>query len=690
MKVSERVREGEGIESRAVSVSGVGSFSDRCCRSFQIKNYRISIEASDGRFGSVCRLLVSKGSSSHFVFLDHSSVLWLEGVLQVASLNNWSFPSGCEFSSPRRTVKITLFVTGSNKSLKISELCSNGKIFYVLIPLVHASEGWKNLLGTLQNWVASALAPPSPATLSSKSPTSYASAVKGASFSFQGRCIDSHWERKPSIKVEQDGTLDRLSYLEGCLVLRFCTINEIAWPSFRSWMSSNWALPVDTPIQKLDDGLWLLFCGSSTQVNRVLALNRRSFKDTLLQIDKWIPEAGRSNVLSRDNVIWASINGIPLHLRSSDLFRHLGDYCGTFLGFELTGSLSSVRIKIKLKGELPESIPVHFGDRFFLLRVSSASPIFSESVSIKASPRVDPSIISKLTFQEISSVGLFSAGIHEDGSSSASSSIPPPAFSHFPRFEVLSEEHEESVPAQPLLSESSEVATFPAHPSRGARYSLGVQLADRDRLLLARSTGLHMVSPLILIDFVAAPLGFKFNLFWEGLISPLGYGKGGQFPCFPSKLVLGLPALVLDSSDHCSLGLTTPQEASPAVNNLFLSLDCSKLSSPPDPPEASSCSSDSSTLFIEVSDMAELFGLEIDGSKDKGIKAATDSLEASSARRFSSNAISFAQISQEVADSLVSPFSLEEIWLVVNSCEGRGSFSKSLRLEWRRMVFDNG
>ncbi|CAN1143919.1 hypothetical protein LINPERHAP1_LOCUS23803 [Linum perenne] len=402
-------------------------------------------------------------------------------------------------------------------------------------------------------------------------------------------------------------------------------------------MSTNWALPVDTPIQKLDDGLWLLFCGSSTQVNRILALNRRSFKGTLLQIDKWITEVGRSNVLSRDNVIWASINGIPLHLRSSDLFRHLGDYCGTFLGFELTGSLSSVRIKIKLKGDLPESIPVNFGDQFFLLRVSSASQTFSDSVSIEASPRVDSSIIAKSTLQELSSIGLFSAGIHENGSSSASSSIPPPVFRHFPRFEDLTEEHEESDPTEPLLSESSEVAEFPAHPSRGARYSFGLQLADRDRLLLVRSSGLHMVSPLILLDSVAAPLGFRFNHSWEGLISPLGFGKGGQIPCFPPKFDLGLPALVLDSPDHYSLGLPTPQEATPAVNNLILSLDCSNQSSPPDTPEASSCFSDSTTLFTAVSDMAELFGLEIDGNKDKGIKAATDSLVASSARRSSYN-----------------------------------------------------
>ncbi|CAN1768204.1 hypothetical protein LINPERHAP1_LOCUS10560, partial [Linum perenne] len=165
---------------------------------------------------------------------------------------------------------------------------------------------------------------------------------------------------------------------------------------------------------------------SQSQVNRILTLNRRPFKGILLQIDKWIPEAGRSNVLSRDNVIWVSINGIPLHLRSSDLFRHLSDFCGTFLGFELTDSLSSVRVKVKLKGELPESIPVIFRNKSFLLRVSPTSQIPSDSVFLKASPIVDPSIKGKSTLQEISSVTLFSAVNHEVGSSSTSSSIPPP------------------------------------------------------------------------------------------------------------------------------------------------------------------------------------------------------------------------------------------------------------------------
>ncbi|CAN1179378.1 hypothetical protein LINPERHAP2_LOCUS34158 [Linum perenne] len=96
----------------------------------------------------------------------------------------------------------------------------------------------------------------------------------------------------------------------------------------------------------------MMFCDSKVKVERILSLNRRSFGNVQLLIDKWIPEAGRSKVLLNDNELWVLINGIPLHLRSADLFRQLGLVCGEFLGFEERSSLSSVRIKIKPKGSV--------------------------------------------------------------------------------------------------------------------------------------------------------------------------------------------------------------------------------------------------------------------------------------------------------------------------------------------------
>ncbi|CAN1177113.1 hypothetical protein LINPERHAP1_LOCUS5006 [Linum perenne] len=89
-------------------------------------------------------------------------------------------------------------------------------------------------------------------------------------------------------------------------------------------------------------------------------------------MDRWIPEAGRSNLLSHDDVLWIVINGIPIHLRSVDLFRHLGLLCGEFLDFEEVGSLSSVRIKVRLVGALPESVSINYRDRAFWVKVTHA------------------------------------------------------------------------------------------------------------------------------------------------------------------------------------------------------------------------------------------------------------------------------------------------------------------------------
>ncbi|CAN1846885.1 hypothetical protein LINPERHAP1_LOCUS38374 [Linum perenne] len=126
---------------------------------------------------------------------------------------------------------------------------------------------------------------------------------------------------------------------------------------------------MNAPLQKIDDDLWLLFCDSKTKVERILSLDRRNFGDIPILFDKWIPAAGLSNVLREEGVIWVTIRGIPLHLRSSDLFRQIGSVCGEFLGYEICSSLSSVRLKIRKIRALPKAIPVRRGSNSFILSV---------------------------------------------------------------------------------------------------------------------------------------------------------------------------------------------------------------------------------------------------------------------------------------------------------------------------------
>ncbi|CAN1187278.1 hypothetical protein LINPERHAP1_LOCUS1538, partial [Linum perenne] len=110
------------------------------------------------------------------------------------------------------------------------------------------------------------------------------------------------------------------------------------------------------------------------KVNRIIALDRWLFGKIVTQLNRWIPEAGRSGVLLSNDVVWATIRGIPLHLRTSDLFRQLGDVCGRFLNFEKGDSLSSVRICFKLKGGIPEEIPIYHEGFVFPVKVELESP----------------------------------------------------------------------------------------------------------------------------------------------------------------------------------------------------------------------------------------------------------------------------------------------------------------------------
>ncbi|CAN1781748.1 hypothetical protein LINPERHAP1_LOCUS15552 [Linum perenne] len=83
----------------------------------------------------------------------------------------------------------------------------------------------------------------------------------------------------------------------------------------------------------------MLFCGSKARVDRILALRWWMFGWIPLQLDSWIPNAGRLHILLDNDIVWVTIRGIPIHLRSPNLFRQLGAICGSFLSFEDADSL---------------------------------------------------------------------------------------------------------------------------------------------------------------------------------------------------------------------------------------------------------------------------------------------------------------------------------------------------------------
>ncbi|CAN1807427.1 hypothetical protein LINPERHAP1_LOCUS25020 [Linum perenne] len=331
-----------GSSERGGECFGGVSSQVRRSRLLQSRSSSIAFESSDGRFDSICRLIVSRGPLSHFVFLDRDLLVWLESVLQVASLNRWKLLDSCNSSSARRSLKVSSFTLRGSPVLKIAESCAEDKTFFVLIPSASSSTGWPEFLRLTQCWIADlGILPPPPAPIGLRK--SFAQVVSGA-FPDQGRCVATLFGSSSGVLVEDLGVDDRRSYLDCCIVFRFLSSERIDWVSFRRWAHRNWGTPIEASFQKLGDGLWLLHCDSLAKVERILSLDRWLFGQIAIQLDKWIPEAGRSGVLLGNDVVWVTIRGIPIHLRSPDLFRQLGDICGEFVSFDAGDSLSSVRM----------------------------------------------------------------------------------------------------------------------------------------------------------------------------------------------------------------------------------------------------------------------------------------------------------------------------------------------------------
>ncbi|CAN1784342.1 hypothetical protein LINPERHAP1_LOCUS16548 [Linum perenne] len=522
--------------------------------------------------------------------------------------------------------------TAEGRFLKISEACINGKFFFVLVPTQSSSDGWKSLLTLCQSWIALALAPPPPvsSTSSTKPPSSFAEVVKGPSLPTHGRCVEVANSGTLGITVEKDGIRDRQLYLECCIVFRFCSQAPIDWTRFRRWANSSWGSALNAPLQKLDDDLWLLFCDSKAKVDRILALNRRSFGDIPIYMDKWIPEAGCSQLLRKEGIIWITIRGIPIHLRSTDLFRQIGMSCGEYLGYEACSSLSSIRLKIRYVRSMPELIPLHFEGKVFHVEVihdseftSAASEVCKEQCPISSS-----------VFAPLENFCFGLPELFEEGSSSAGSLISPtPATGSSPsqaRHCILQESSLQSTPRgqkldtfsfQKLVENSLDTFSFQKLVGNSVGtaqipFSLtgsclsGLRLAGNASLWFVSSLGLGGSTPLLRFDLDLGQGHFNLGSFNCALLSP---SNCALLSPFSNKMK---EAASIDSLDRQLL--RTEQNSTSSQDIIAEQI--------PDSPTTPALSS----VVIEA---AILFDLELNGSKEAGIAAASDTYKEVVARR---------------------------------------------------------
>ncbi|CAN1342349.1 hypothetical protein LINPERPRIM_LOCUS39435 [Linum perenne] len=92
-------------------------------------------------------------------------------------------------------------------------------------------------------------------------------------------------------------------------------------------------------------------------------------------MDVWTKTAGRSRCLEDSNVAWVVARGIPLHLRSMELFRQLGEACGGFVGAEDGLTLSTIRLRIQTGALIPDEIPISYGSEVFPVRIEAEAPL---------------------------------------------------------------------------------------------------------------------------------------------------------------------------------------------------------------------------------------------------------------------------------------------------------------------------
>ncbi|CAN0875282.1 hypothetical protein LINGRAHAP2_LOCUS10736 [Linum grandiflorum] len=137
----------------------------------------------------------------------------------------------------------------------------------------------------------------------------------------------------------------------------------------------------------MGDDLWLLSCPSKEEALRISGLHSSKFEDFIIQSDLWIPEAGCSNVLGKHRLAWIRAFGIPLHLRSCELFQLIEDFCGRFIEVDISNWFADgIRIKIFVEDDIPDEVNVRFQNTIFPIAITiEPSPSASRPIEISTS-----------------------------------------------------------------------------------------------------------------------------------------------------------------------------------------------------------------------------------------------------------------------------------------------------------------
>ncbi|CAN1794310.1 hypothetical protein LINPERHAP1_LOCUS20262 [Linum perenne] len=361
---------------RGVFASGEGAGgggSDQVSQALGFRDCSVSVISASDILREHWKLMVTKGSRSHFVLLDGSQLRWIRDVLMVASRNSWSFPSRCCVESARRSVVVSVAWRAGARVLTVLERCRDGKSFYVAVPSDRNSHGWKSVLSTILQAMGDDRQILDSVRINDRivSSKSYAGVVSNKVFPKAGGCTMVDGE-EGLIQVLETGVEDRLEFLKKGLVFRLeGGDGELPdWKRVRAWMVKFWGIPSEADIRVLGDDLWLLCCSSEEEVERILSLKRWELPGYRFRADRWLPRAGTSTVCETRGFSWVKVKGIPLHLRSDAVLRDIAKMLGPQAIFDLWGcSLNEVRVRVTNRTPPPKGIRLQFREEFFWLPV---------------------------------------------------------------------------------------------------------------------------------------------------------------------------------------------------------------------------------------------------------------------------------------------------------------------------------
>ncbi|CAN1131659.1 hypothetical protein LINPERPRIM_LOCUS13930 [Linum perenne] len=114
----------------------------------------------------------------------------------------------------------------------------------------------------------------------------------------------------------------------------------------------------------------MLCCSSKEEVDKIFNLGRWRFPGHRLFADRWIEEAGISDVCGDRGVVWVLVKGIPIHLRSEATISEIAQCFGPSASPDEFGcNLNEVKVRTAGLPTIPKSIWLRFRNASYRLPV---------------------------------------------------------------------------------------------------------------------------------------------------------------------------------------------------------------------------------------------------------------------------------------------------------------------------------